>query len=55
MIFEISVKMAIQIMAIFVEIFESHIQREFDEIIIFVIFSQKWQFRLENENLQISV
>ena len=47
-------------MAIHVKNLKNHIYdevvkiREFNLIKIFVIFPQKWQFRLENENFEIS-
>ena len=54
MIFAISLKMVISKMVTFIKNFENHIQGEFVKIlkctlvIIFVIFPQKWQFRLKN-------
>ena len=52
--------MTIPMMAIYVENLKIHIKGEFVEIrklilvIIFVIFPQKCQFKLKNENFKIS-
>ena len=60
MIFANFLKMAILIMAIFSKKFENHIYGELVKIwectlvIIFLIFPQKWQFRLENESFENS-
>ena len=47
-------------MAIFMKNLENHIKsdfvkiQEFARVFIFVIFTQKWQFRFEIENFEIS-
>ena len=58
--FDNFLKMTIPMMAIYVENLKIHIKGEFVEIrkliqvIIFVIFPQKCQFKLKNENFKIS-
>ena len=60
MIFANFLKMAIPIMVIFSKIFENRMKgglvkvEEFTLVMIYVIFPQKWQFRLKNESFEIS-